>query len=97
MLSKIPKNGLKWAYQALTLQKLLKSAFSHIDGRQIEKSPFPKHDVNGKVANQPTDRQTNYGTDFIGPYGPQAGGPIKYFSISKSSSRLLAPFKRAEK
>ena len=49
MLSKIPKNGLKWAYQALTLQKLLKTLFSHIDGSQIEKSPFPKHDVNGKV------------------------------------------------
>ena len=24
---KIPKNGLKWAYQELTLQKLLKNAF----------------------------------------------------------------------
>ena len=23
--------------------------FSHIDGSQIEKSPFPKHDVNEKV------------------------------------------------
>ena len=36
-------------FQALTLQKLLKNAFSHIDGSQIEKSAFPKHDVNGKV------------------------------------------------